>query len=331
MAWARASASSRSRSCPTRPPWTSCSLVFSFNALAPCPDCWASAAARRWTLARGARSSLTLAEGAIAPFKTATTTRRYCAPWPINGHRRELRRGRTCRKKATDARQMVWGDQKVRVDYVTVGRPRDVLVHRVGGRAHCGAAPLPGGPVRQPAREAVGVLRHRAVPDVRRQAPEARDPGRDGGGQVHPRRDRDERGRLARLLEGLAFHGAGGAHRRPHREGDQGAPALPGGRGPGLLHARGGPRPRSRAARRSASAWPRRSARGLMGVLYILDEPSIGLPPARQSGLSPRSSACAIWATPSSWWSTTRTLSAAPTTSSTWGRARASTAARWWR
>ena len=120
------------------------------------------------------------------------------------------------------------------------GRPRDVLVHRVGGRARRGAAPLPGGPVRQPAREAVGVLRHRAVPDVRRQAPEARDPGRDGGGQVHPRRDRDERGRLARLLRGPGLPWCGGAHRRPHREGDQGAPALPGGRGPGLPHARTG-------------------------------------------------------------------------------------------
>ena len=35
--------------------------------------------------------------------------------------------------------------------------------------------------------------------------------------------------------------------------------------------------PRCRAARRSASAWRRRSARGLVGVLYVLDEPSIGL------------------------------------------------------
>ena len=37
------------------------------------------------------------------------------------------------------------------------------------------------------------------------------------------------------------------------------------------------PRPRSRAARGSASGWPPRSARSLVGVLYILDEPSIGL------------------------------------------------------
>ena len=36
-------------------------------------------------------------------------------------------------------------------------------------------------------------------------------------------------------------------------------------------------RPPSPAAKHSASAWPRRSAPALMGVLYILDEPSIGL------------------------------------------------------
>ena len=36
-------------------------------------------------------------------------------------------------------------------------------------------------------------------------------------------------------------------------------------------------RPRWPAARRSASGWPARSARGLVGVLYVLDEPSIGL------------------------------------------------------
>ncbi len=37
------------------------------------------------------------------------------------------------------------------------------------------------------------------------------------------------------------------------------------------------PRRRSRAARASASGSPRRSAGGLTGVLYVLDEPSIGL------------------------------------------------------
>ena len=38
-----------------------------------------------------------------------------------------------------------------------------------------------------------------------------------------------------------------------------------------------GRRRRCPAARRSGSGWPPRSARGLVGVLYVLDEPSIGL------------------------------------------------------
>ena len=37
------------------------------------------------------------------------------------------------------------------------------------------------------------------------------------------------------------------------------------------------PRARCPAARRSASGWPRRSAPAWSGVLYVLDEPSIGL------------------------------------------------------
>ncbi len=185
-AWARASTSSRSRSrAPsTAIPWTSCSRATSrFNApYGACPDC----------LGIGSREevdpslvvpdpSLTLAEGAIAPFKTGNYYPQVLravaqhmgtdenTPWedmPKKAHRRAaLRPGR--REGARGLRDR--------------GRARDVLVHRVGRRARRRAAPLPGGPVRQPAREAVGVLRHRAVPDVRRQAPEARDPGRDGG------------------------------------------------------------------------------------------------------------------------------------------------------
>ena len=52
---------------------------------------------------------------------------------------------------------------------------------------------------------------------------------------------------------------------------------VPGRRRPRLSHARRAPPARCPAARASAFAWPRRSARGLTGVLYVLDEPSIGL------------------------------------------------------
>jgi len=52
-----------------------------------------------------------------------------------------------------------------------------------------------------------------------------------------------------------------------------------------------------RAARRSAFAWRRQIGSGLTGVLYILDEPSIGLQPARTNARLIRNAraACAIW------------------------------------
>jgi hypothetical protein len=55
----------------------------------------------------------------------------------------------------------------------------------------------------------------------------------------------------------------------------------------------------------------------LMGVLYILDEPSIGLHQRDNDKLLATLRTCGIWATPSSWWSTTRTPCAPRTTSST--------------
>ena len=54
---------------------------------------------------------------------------------------------------------------------------------------------------------------------------------------------------------------------------------LPGGRGPRLPDASTGPSRRCRAARRSASRWPPRSAPACVGTLYVLDEPSVGLHP----------------------------------------------------
>ena len=64
----------------------------------------------------------------------------------------------------------------------------------------------------------------------------------------------------------------------------------------------------------------------LMGVLYILDEPSIGLHQRDNDMLT-----CGTWATPCWWWSTTRTPCGRPTISLTWARVRASTGARSWR
>ena len=65
----------------------------------------------------------------------------------------------------------------------------------------------------------------------------------------------------------------------------------------------------------------------LRGVLYVLDEPSIGLHHRDNDRLSPRSKTCATSATPSSSSSMTKKPSAAPTTSSTSAPAPAATAA----
>ena len=116
--------------------------------------------------------------------------------------------------------------------------------------------------------------------------------------------------------------------RRAGPQGDQRPAGLPARRRPRLPHrwpARPAPWP---AARPSASAWPPRSARAWSGVLYVLDEPSIGLHQRdnrrlietlirlRDLGNTVLSS------------STTRTPSGWPTTWSTSAPAPASTAAR---
>jgi excinuclease ABC subunit A len=52
----------------------------------------------------------------------------------------------------------------------------------------------------------------------------------------------------------------------------------------------------------------------LRGVLYVLDEPSIGLHPRDNNRCSIRSRICATWATRCWWWSTMRRPSSAPIT-----------------
>ena len=98
--------------------------------------------------------------------------------------------------------------------------------------------------------------------------------------------------------------------------------------GPRLPDASTARRARSPAARRSASGSRRQIGSGLVGVLYVLDEPSIGLHQRDNRKLIDTLCACATSATPSSSSSTTRRRSGSPTTSSTSGPAPASTAAR---
>ena len=66
---------------------------------------------------------------------------------------------------------------------------------------------------------------------------------------------------------------------------------------------------------------------GLVGVLYVLDEPRSASTSATTAGSSTPSTGCGTWATPSSSSSTTRRRSARPTGSSTSARAPESTAA----
>jgi excinuclease ABC subunit A len=63
----------------------------------------------------------------------------------------------------------------------------------------------------------------------------------------------------------------------------------------------------------------------LVGVLYVLDEPSVGLHQRDNDRLLRPSRRSGTWGTPSSWWSTTRTRSAPPTGSWTWVREPGST------
>ncbi len=120
------------------------------------------------------------------------------------------------------------------------------------------------------------------LPRVRRPAAQPAGPGRarrrqDAGrsradlpiGDLVPWFDEYEK-TLSSTVEG---------HRRRGAQGDPRPARLPAQRRPALPD-RSTARPRrSPAARRSASAWPGQIGCGLVGVLYILDEPSIGLHP----------------------------------------------------
>ena len=75
----------------------------------------------------------------------------------------------------------------------------------------------------------------------------------------------------------LGLDGRAGPDRRRAPERGQRAARLPARRRARVPDARIARRRRCRAARPSGSAWPRSSARELSGVMYVLDEPSIGL------------------------------------------------------
>ena len=83
-------------------------------------------------------------------------------------------------------------------------------------------------------------------------------------------------------VESLALDGPRRRDRARRRHRDPEPPRVPRGSRPRLPDARPRRADAFRAARRSASASPRSSARNLQGVCYVLDEPTIGLHSARQ-------------------------------------------------
>ena len=101
-----------------------------------------------------------------------------------------------------------------------------------------------------------------------------------------------------RFVAGLELSRPRDHHRCPGRQGDPRPADLPARRRARLPHPRPAPPGRCRAARPSASAWPRRSAPGSSGCCTSSTSRRSGCTSATTSGSSRRSSACATSATP---------------------------------
>ena len=164
---------------------------------------------------------------------------------------------------------------------------------------------------------------------LRRRAPASARPGGAAWAAVADRGDGavDRSAALALLRRRSPLTRQEAEIARPHPEGDQRAPRVPVARRPRLPDARPRPprrSPAARAAHPAGDADRLEPGRRALHPRRALDRPA----PARQrSACSRRSSGCATSATPCSSSSTIATRSWPPTTSSTWARARASTAA----
>jgi excinuclease ABC subunit A len=148
------------------------------------------------------------------------------------------------------------------------------------------------------ARGAGQVPGRAAVRDLPRRAAQARGAERQGRGRRHRRTDPDERQRrqgVVRRARGQA-QAAAPADRPRDPERDQRAAGLPRQRRARLPQPR--PHQRYSVRRRKPAHPPRQPDRvGLSGVLYVLDEPSIGLHQRTTTGCSRRSNASATSAT----------------------------------
>ena len=199
---------------------------------------------------------------------------------PARGRLDRARPGRTCPRRRRLPCSHGLGDEKIARRLRHARRARHLLVH-ARGRACCAAVmrKLPGERIASAAQARLEELHSRRCPATRATAPpEARDSGRHRWARASTTcRELSCRQSARRSSSSSRLEEQPAVIARAHRQGDPRTPASSWSTWVSTTSRSTAPRPRSRAARRSASAWPRRSAPGLMGVLYILDEPSIGL------------------------------------------------------
>ena len=246
--------------------------------------------------------TLSIAEGAIAPWSASASnyyeqlTQSIAERYDVDLERAHGRAARLLPPR--DERRADPGQ-------LPQPLPAPPLVHdELRGHRAEPRAPLPGDGVGLVAGEDRGVHDAAAVPGVRRRPAAPRVAGgagrRHAGPRVHPPLGAPG----PRLGRGPRPLGPRPPRGPAHPARDRGAAALPRRRGGGLPL--DGPGRGHAVGRGGAATRSRRSGSSLVGVLYILDEPSIGLHQRDNAKLSARCSGCATSGTPSSWSSTTR-------------------------
>ncbi len=156
-------------------------------------------------------------------------------------------------------------------------RPPALVLHVLRGRHPLRPAPARGVRQRCQPRALRGLHARGPVRGLRGRAAQAHRPGRHGRGPQH-RRHRGPADRRGRRPAARACACPSATRRSPRACSRRSTSGCSSSSTWACTTCRWtGRRARSPAARPSASGWPPRSAPGLVGVLYVLDEPSIGL------------------------------------------------------